>query len=216
MDMSIDAVTMHTALMDRVHGSKPCQQADSLEDMCSWGFIQWPFAQRVAERSCLDNIAYGQWNHPSMRKLATLGSHGRHSSNVRRDALSKFPPAIGNPETYDISVPIVKTKGEQSYPSMASMPIIMPNLLFEAIFRWFRPVFDSFLGGGLEPFWNQVHPEDPRMHNHPMRSVPGWKKKFVPLLLHGDGAGFTQRANSMLMITLCFFCVKAGQMPQCS
>ena len=75
MDVSIDAVTMQTALFDNVHGSKPCQLADLLEDGCSWGFIQWSFAQRVAERQCLDNIAYGQWNHPSMRKLAKLGSH---------------------------------------------------------------------------------------------------------------------------------------------
>ena len=140
-----------------------------------------------------------------MRKLAKLGTHGRYSGNVRRDALKNFPPAIGNPETYDILVPIMKTKGDQSYPTMSWIPIIMPNLLFEAIYKWFRPVFDRFLGAGLEQFWNQVHPEDPRMHNHPMLSVLDWKKKFVPLLLHGDGAGFTQRSNNMLLITMAFF-----------
>ena len=205
MEVSIDAVTMQTALCDSVHGSKECQLADLLVDMCSWGFIQWSFAQSVAERHCRDNISYGQWNHPSMRKLAKLGKHGQYSGNARRDALKNFPPAIGNPETYDILVPIMKTKGDQSYPTMSWIPIIMPNLLFEAIYKWFRPVFDSFLGAGLEQFWNQVHPEDPRIHNHPMLSVPDWKKKFVPLLLHGDGAGFTQRSNSMLLITMAFF-----------
>ena len=40
----------------------------------------------------------------------------------------------------------------------------------------------------LEYFWNeQLRARSPRLENNPMTSVVNWKRRFVPLFMHGDG-----------------------------
>ena len=42
----------------------------------------------------------------------------------------------------------------------------------------------------LVAFWEeQVQVQSPRLVNNPMCAVPDWKSKFIPLFIHGDGAG---------------------------
>jgi hypothetical protein len=44
----------------------------------------------------------------------------------------------------------------------------------------------------------QVRNDDPRMMHHPMRNVPGWMDRAVPITVHGDGVRFSMAGNVLL------------------
>ena len=56
----------------------------------------------------------------------------------------------------------------------------------------------------VESFWNQVRPDDPRLINNPITAQLDWKRRAVPLVLHGDGASFTMKNNKLLAISFGF------------
>ena len=50
----------------------------------------------------------------------------------------------------------------------------------------------------LEAFWNTaLEKGDDRLKNHPMQTR-GWKKKTIPLFLHGDGVEYQNRDTLMV------------------
>ena len=49
-----------------------------------------------------------------------------------------------------------------------------------------------------------VRDDDPRLVGHPMVQKPNWKKRAVPLCIHGDGARFTQKGNKLLILSVSF------------
>ena len=62
---------------------------------------------------------------------------------------------------------------------------------------------------GLENFWNQVLPDDPRLIGHPMLQKPDWKQRAIPMILWGDGGAFTRRNNTLLALC-CGFLLASG------
>ncbi len=79
----------------------------------------------------------------------------------------------------------------------------MPNELVEYVYKK-HPYFQTLLGNGLRAFWDQVNPADPRLFGNPMTREHGWKDKFIPLAMHGDGVSFTQKGNPMAIVSMCF------------
>ena len=49
-----------------------------------------------------------------------------------------------------------------------------------------------------------VRPDDPKLLGHPMLKVEGWRRIFVPLLVHGDGVRCSSRGNNLLVVSLGF------------
>ena len=54
----------------------------------------------------------------------------------------------------------------------------------------------------LEKFWNAVEKScDPKLSHHPMTLEKDWKRKNVPLFVHGDGVELQSR-DSLLTFSL--------------
>ena len=89
-------------------------------------------------------------------------------------------------------------------PMEINVPIILPNLLFESFHEHFPVKFQACRGAGLRSFWDSVNPDDPRLVDNPMVEVDNWKDKFFPVTVHGDGARFNMRGNSLMVVSMSF------------
>ena len=73
------------------------------------------------------------------------------------------------------------------------------------MFHWLVENMQDFLGTVLhfKPslFWANCHPEDPRLRDHPIKAQPDFKNRAHPLVLHGDGAQFTDLGDSLLTLS---------------
>ena len=49
-----------------------------------------------------------------------------------------------------------------------------------------------------------MHDDDPRLINHPMKRKPNWRQRAVPLVIHGDGAVYTSKENSIKIVSIRF------------
>ena len=50
---------------------------------------------------------------------------------------------------------------------------------------------------GPQFFWEQCPRDEPKLIDHPVRSVPDYKDRACPLVLHGDGAQYTTHHDSI-------------------
>ena len=130
----------------------------------------------------------------SLRKMASLGSWGKHNGNVKRDLLA----ALGTPSSPEFvftKVPSVFAKSLTCAPEdgEAIVPIMPPHLVIAFLNQHHRKRFDQLLFGGeydagvLTEFWKQVVVrKDPRIQHHSMCARPGWASKAIPISIHGD------------------------------
>ena len=133
----------------------------------------------------------------SLKVLARLGTEGKYPGNCNRELKALLgEPRI--PKTTQVDIPIKLTKqvlGKDvaQKNGKVRMPFLLPHVIFSYYFNFCRNLFNQlFLGpeGGadkLEAFWNAMEQnDDPRLRDHPMKSRANWKKKAVPIVVHGD------------------------------
>ena len=128
-------------------------------------------------------------------KLAELGE-----TNVRRSLLKAFKVPDTMPEATKIRVPHMPIRNPKDVPEFTDTTILLPNLIIEHMYRHFRKMFQNYPGDGLANIWNNVKADDPKLINHPILGIDGYKDKAIPLLLHGDGVQFTMKNNSLLTV----------------
>ena len=181
-----------------------------LEILCVWGYFAPALAQRLAFACELDQKANGWPIHPRLASLAKLGKSGQYVGNVRRDFMTFLTSSLGVLfEPLLIRVPYMRQNtGMPGVTGWMSLPVLMPNEFIEYLWGNHRAYFNDLLGGGLEKFWNSVRPDDPKLVNHPMKAMPGWKTKMIPLALHGDGVRFSKSGNSLLVLSFAFLLAK--------
>ena len=76
------------------------------------------------------------------------------------------------------------------------VPLLLPHDCFKQV--WKSGSFNRTICEGaavLEAFWTDVG-DHPSLQFHPVKSVPGYQRRAVPLILHGDGAAVTQSIGS--------------------
>ena len=76
------------------------------------------------------------------------------------------------------------------------VPLLLPHDCFKQV--WKSGSFNRTICEGpavLESFWEAVG-DHPSLRFHPVKSVPGYQRRAVPLILHGDGAAVTQSIGS--------------------
>ena len=173
--------------------------ADRLVEIGMWGILSPPMIQWLAAAAVADGL-----DKRPIVDLAGLGAHGRYQANIRRDLMRAYPVCPAVPEAVLIDTPYKGTKDGRLIPSRIQDPVLLPHELFHGIYTYHRDLFNSFLGNGLDDFWSQVPDNDPRLHNHPMLEVPGWRSKAVPPMLQADGIAFTMKSNSLLCVQWCF------------
>ena len=130
----------------------------------------------------------------SLAKIAGLGNSGKRAGNISAE-LKRW---LGEPQMpidyFPVMVKISKPRMRAARFSKIRLPFCLPHQIFSYYFKNDYPGFvDRFVGGGnpqekLEGFWREVASRrDPRIAKHPMCLVPGWQRRAVPILLHGDG-----------------------------
>lgn len=114
---------------------------------------------------------------------------------MKRDLLAKLPrPLYFN----TIATLPVKAgfKKELAIVQRVNVPVLLPHEAFQQIWQsgsFGRTICES--PEVLERFWTDIAMH-PAVRNHPIRNVADYKRRAIPLVLHGDGAAVTQSIGS--------------------
>ena len=87
-------------------------------------------------------------------------------------------------------------KKEVTMTQLATVPLLLPYDCFKQVYN--SGSFERTVCEGphvLEKFWEAVD-DHPSLRFHPVKSIPGYQQRAVPLILHGDGAAVTQSIGS--------------------
>ena len=159
----------------------PGQLATLLLHKRAWGHLPAVAVQELAAAAVADGAQC-----PHLSKLAKIGSSGRCPGNCERDLQANLRPNVFNAALQHICMPMLSpmqiVRGDQS--------ILYPHVLFSILFTTHPDVFmDRMCGGSednVERFWADMRGH-PSLEGHPMLDKPDYKKRCVPLHMHGDG-----------------------------
>jgi len=122
----------------------------------------------------------------TLRKCAYAGNQGRYANNVNRSITSILGESAV-PWATSVAVPLT-VSGSVVKPVLQQMHF--PHTVFSSIYHndyrnWLKYVCPS--GDRLQAFWDSVehHPNMPLL-KHELQGVQGWRRRLVPLKLHGD------------------------------
>jgi hypothetical protein len=169
----------------------------------AWGKISAVTVQQFAARGLEDCVkslelgGLGPENAPaSLRALGGLGQGGR-ASNKCNQQLKRWlgVPLIPEPTHARVNVLVLKprSRGVRIVQAM-KLPFFLPHIMFSFFWAKSKKLFNTkFLGPDgadqkLEDFWTELERRgDPKLVNHPMKRRKGWKRKAIPITIHGDG-----------------------------
>ena len=155
----------------------------------SWGFISLPFVQKIAMAAHQDlEVAAGTNPFPDLRYMAHLGLSGKYPNHMQREMdryLAEFIPCqMAPPFRCRLHIKISKTAV-----ALREQAINLPHVMFSKIYHnrpivWLSKIAPS--EEVIESFWtamdNASHPMITFLHERP----GGYKKKGIPLRMHGD------------------------------
>lgn len=171
--------------------NRPSALATKLLMMWSAGEISSSAVQVIAHMAVLDGA-----DHPELGLLASVGAWGSQPGNASRDIIRSFLETVNIPEADLVSTVAMDPKTSKM--EQVNAAVFSPHKMFHKIESYSEFAL-IFCESKLEEFWNGVEASgDPRLLNHPMCQVPGWKRKFVPIFLHGDGVEFQDRDSLMV------------------
>jgi hypothetical protein len=76
----------------------------------------------------------------------------------------------------------------------ADMHVLLPHELLGALSEHYPVAFDGLFRPDYAPsFWREHPRNDPKLWQNPLLDHEGWPQSTIPLLLHGDGASFSNR-----------------------
>lgn len=155
--------------------------------------------QRMLNRIPLNE----DWMPSSIQQLAQLGNWGAHTGNINRELKHWFgEPTI--PKAKMVTVPLATQKPStgETMTKDNQFQILLPHEIISHVYHNHPTLFSSLYIGEcneqdtpdkLDEFWTTVEArQDPRLLGHPMKSTMGWKRKYVPLSLHGDAVPVTK------------------------
>ena len=135
-------------------------------------------------------------------EMAAMGNWGRNPSHIAEQMTTKYCEAshLGLPEPYLVETPVVLKSNEDSAVSVATRQIGV--FLPHDWFAWMgsdsleEAVKHSITGlPDLQPFWSCHEMKDPKFCKNPVTEKN--RRKFWPLILHGDGGAFQGMTASM-------------------
>ena len=154
----------------------------SLRKMWASGQIQSPAVQEFAN-SAMRQGAVG------LERLSKIGASGARPKNMFRDLCQAFGVPDGAPCIQYVRLPLAE--------GSSLVPVIMPHLFFQHLYKERQEDFKQYVLGGLDDlssFWSSKsgkrlaakHPELSRRRTRLLN-------KTVPLGLHGDGGEFSHQ-----------------------
>ena len=161
-----------------------------------WGLHSPQQLQKIMEMLVTDLKAHkdGQLDTDAIKKLAGIGSGGRHSNNCWRD-LKNMLPKVNLAKLHKLFLPIKHTSLGKI---KQWVPMLYPHELLAGIFNHYPHMWDKVLYGGRETcqrFWSSVR-GSPQFAQHPVKDVEGFESYCIPLKVHGDGTPVTGMGKS--------------------
>ena len=134
--------------------------------------------------------------HRDVSAIASWGTYGKLTGNCRRDMLRRHCRRSGVPRPISMDVSVWK----RYRVDVVAQSILSPLDVMESIWKSHPAQFERFfVPTSPRSFWDQVHPDDPRLVLlDDLRRRPNWKDKAIPFALHGDGAQFTKKNSNSL------------------
>ena len=170
----------------------------------SWGLISAVQVQTLCAAAAADGCP-----HPDVVKVGNISNAGA-ASNHHRDLMA----FMNKRYLYDFSlaprlagVPFKTVKGAESVFSMIQQPFVLPHELFAVLFDNFREEFYVRLVGAgdhasaegrVSAFWRGSHPGDPRKRDCEVFQNNNYKKRGIPISLHGDGVPCSKESLMVL------------------
>ena len=130
-------------------------------------------------------------NTHDLQQLASLAASGNTPGNAQRDLMRMVFHNVLAPEPYEITTPLLTSQGAQDSP----FHILLPHDWISAIAD--KELLPNLLGTDrLQEFWSQQNwNQNPQLKaDHLFRTVKAECRSecWIPLLVHGDGAPFTE------------------------
>ena len=133
--------------------------------------------------------------HPEVLAIAKLGASGAYPANVRRQLFKKYAPRVRLPDPAQIDVPYIRRVDGKEVVDKTKYPVINPCGVLDALYETYPKCFHELLKVPPCHFWNKVAPDDPKLLKHPMLDMPDWQSKYLPVVLFGDHAPFTNHES---------------------
>jgi hypothetical protein len=135
--------------------------------------------------------------HSELYALSKAGNFGQIEGNVHRDLMVEFAPDV-RLDHHELSVMCIDPKSSAMEETKAAM--FLPHVMFSNLAKGYPTQFESLLQtAGLEDFWSGAQKtNDDRLWNHPMTLESDWKRKTIPIFIHGDGVEFQERDSLMV------------------
>ena len=155
----------------------------SLRKMWASGQIQSPAVQEFAN-SAMRQGAVG------LERLSKIGASGARPKNMFRDLCQAFGVPDGAPCIQYVRLPLAE--------GSSLVPVIMPHLFFQHLYKERQEDFKQYVLGGLDDlssFWSSKPGKRMVAKKHPelSRRRKRLLNKTVPLGLHGDGGEFSHQ-----------------------
>ena len=121
------------------------------------GVVSAPVVQRIASACVAEVVASGGTASETLLALQSVGTAGAHPNLCRRDIIRKFTSQRDMFKPLTVRVPCIPVQHfVDTFVHWTNTPIMMPNEMFEHLWRYFPNKFKELLGCGLSLFWNKV------------------------------------------------------------
>jgi hypothetical protein len=181
-----DGVPRLAAPLDVPAAAAPVREHSQLSSVLlqlwGWGVLSASTIQTVAAAAVMDGLSCAD-----LLKLSQLGSAGLYQGNMSRDLHTNCLGDIRVPPTYNVQVPAMQNGAVVQ----CEAKLILPHQLFAAVAETW-PNYLSTWHQNLSNCWRGCA-GDPALHGpHPVKDVPRWRDRAIPLLVYGDGARMTR------------------------
>ncbi|CAE7490432.1 unnamed protein product [Symbiodinium sp. CCMP2592] len=146
----------------------------------------------LAHLATLDGV-----EHVEVVALAKAGNFGQVPGDCARDVTRRFCSASRVPEPLQVPIPVLDRTTNKD--STEDAGIMLPHMVFSTLATGYPAIFESLGLHKLEAFWNSaLATGDDRLENVPALKGRDWKRKVVPLFVHGDGVEYQTRDSLMV------------------
>ena len=183
-----------------IHEAAPApatsELATVLLSMLAWGLLSSNDCQKIARAGETDGI-----HDPLLHKIASAGNSGVWPANCRRDILGRCCSYVGALVPTQFQLQYKKFDLGYSTSSLDYMwsSLLNPLQVIEVMFQKQKNKWQDIMQG-CRAFWSNVHAADPKLRNHPVLKKKKWQHRCIPIIFWGDGAEFSKKNNSSLVI----------------
>ena len=165
--------------------------ATFLVDQAAWSLMSPQLVQQIAAKAHLDTqVLLDKHNltdrFVGIKELSEIGTSGTYPNTCKRDLYNLLTGvALGKPT--DVQLPLTNASGALARPY--DQQIYFPHVWFSEMFEHYPEAFSLKVAPSREKlceFWDAVQ-DHPQMEDHPLKDRVGYRRRAVPVALHGDG-----------------------------